>query len=271
MISIAYRYETHMHTNLSSACGKSKGSEYIPAFKDLGYDGIFITDHFYLGNTCISRSLPWDQWVDAYCRSFEEAKEAGDKAGLKVFFGWETSYEGEDFLIYGLDRRWLKAHPEIITWNQAEQYRQIHAAGGLVVQAHPFRERDYQWEVKIHPHHCDAFEVANCGNLPYMDALAYEYARKHRILMTSGSDLHNASQYLPASQYALMTEQPLNSEQDYVRLIQSGTGFSFSAPENRFRESRMSPYFPVYIYDKKGTRRKRGFRPFPGVPVAPAP
>ena len=42
-----------------------------------------------------------------FCRGYELAAEAGEKLGLKVFFGWEYADKGSDFLTYGLDKAWL--------------------------------------------------------------------------------------------------------------------------------------------------------------------
>ena len=42
-----YIYETHMHTNQASACGRSPGKDYIQKYMDAGYSGIIITDHFF--------------------------------------------------------------------------------------------------------------------------------------------------------------------------------------------------------------------------------
>ena len=48
-----YIYETHLHSCVASACGRSEPEEYIPYYKKLGYSGIFVTDHFFNGNTCM--------------------------------------------------------------------------------------------------------------------------------------------------------------------------------------------------------------------------
>ena len=50
-----YRYETHMHTSQASACAFSTGAEMARAYAAAGYTGIFITDHFFNGNSCITR------------------------------------------------------------------------------------------------------------------------------------------------------------------------------------------------------------------------
>ncbi|MCR4655014.1 MAG: PHP domain-containing protein [Lachnospiraceae bacterium] len=241
-----YKYETHLHTAGSSACGRARGTDYLEGYKALGYDGIFITEHFYLGNTCIPRSLPWDEWVDRFCRSYYETKERGDKTGISVFFGWESTYgTGEDFLIYGLKPEWLKKHPEIIRLTQEQQYELVHSEGGLVVQAHPFRERGYMDEIRLHPNHCDAWEIANSGNLPYMDLTAYEYASSHGMTMTCGSDIHTVERLKEDMVFAMVTDERLRSELDYVRIILSGRGFGMSFPKDRLSCEPKEPELPV--------------------------
>ena len=113
-----YRYETHLHTVESSACGATPGREYPAIFRDRGYDGIFITDHFFHGNTRPSRDLPWPDYVDAYMKGYEEAKKAGDAIGFKVFFGIEENFDGDEYLLYGVGREFLLAHPEIPHWTR---------------------------------------------------------------------------------------------------------------------------------------------------------
>lgn len=254
---MGYKYETHLHTSNSSKCGASDAREYIPYYKEMGYDGIFVTDHFYLGNTCVPRELPWEQWARKYCEAYRIAKEEGDKQGLKVFFGWETSYDAEDFLIYGLDEEWLVRHPDIITWNQKEQYEHIKADGGLVVQAHPFRERGYMTEIKLHPYHCDAWEIANCGNYPYQDILAYRYAKAHNMVMTAGSDIHRAHGSNNGTVFGVETEEPLNSEQDYVDLVLSGKGFKPHVPDGWLLNDFSEPKdFETFLFDQDNNKIK---------------
>ena len=265
---MGYKYETHLHTRTASACGKSLGSEYIAYYKAMGYDGIFVTDHFFNGNTCVQKDLPWEEWVKGYCAAYHEAKAEGDKQGLKVFFGWETSYAGEDFLIYGLDENWLLAHPDVRYWDQREQYEHIHADGGLVVQAHPYRERYYQTEVKLHPYHSDAWEVANGGNKPYQDVLAYDYAKAHGIIMTAGSDIHKVGATSCGACFGVITEKPICSEQDYVDMIFSGKGYTLNVAEGWFLNGKQNPWFEVYEYSKDYKRVRLPDEVYPGAPKA---
>lgn len=246
-----YRYEVHLHTKEASACSQVCGADYIPLYKAAGYDGIIVTDHFFRGNSAIDRSLPWEQWVDEYCKGYENAKAAGDAAGLKVFFGIEENFHGDEYLIYGIDKAWLRANPDIIHWQPHEMAEAVHKAGGLIVQAHPFRERGYLSAVNVHPHQVDAFEAFNFGNLPYMDAFASTYCREHGINMTSGGDVHHPN--TPAdSVCGMLFDKPLESIMDYVEAVKTGTGYTPMAPDDR-RVIQPDDCFhlPVYMFDEK--------------------
>ena len=109
-----YLYETHLHTREASACAKNSAQEMVQAAKDYGYAGIFVTNHAWYGNTSVDRSLPWEEWVHGFCAPFYTAKAYGDQIGLSVFFGYESCYQGTEFLIYGVDEEWLLTHPEYL-------------------------------------------------------------------------------------------------------------------------------------------------------------
>ena len=46
-----FKYETHCHTNEASKCARWSGEECVKHYKRLGYDGIFVTDHFFNGSS----------------------------------------------------------------------------------------------------------------------------------------------------------------------------------------------------------------------------
>ena len=159
-----YLYETHMHTCQGSACGTSTGAEHARFYKQQGYQGIFITDHFFGGNTAAPRTGKWKDRIDHYCSGFEDAWNEGQKIGLDVFFGIEQNFEGDEYLIFGLDKQYLLDHPEIEHWTRKEQFENVHAAGGCVIQAHPFRMRGYLNAIRVCDLYADGIEVANAGN-----------------------------------------------------------------------------------------------------------
>ena len=216
-----YLYETHLHTSPSSACGISRGSEYIKAYIDKGYTGIFVTDHFYNGNTGIPRDLPWREWVNNFCQGYEEAKNTGDKLGFDVFFGWEETFDlCDDYLIYGLDKNWLIEHPEARYWTRGEQYRAVKESGGCVVQAHPFRERHYIKKIVLSTGCVDAIEIGNSANhKESFDALARRYAEHLGLPFTAGSDVHDVQIVRDGDIFGIYLDKKLNSPADLVQAI----------------------------------------------------
>lgn len=249
---MSYLYETHLHTVQASACGKSKGADYISFYKEKGYHGIIVTDHFFNGNTCVPAHLSWEERVNLFCKGYEDARAKGKRHGLQVFFAWECRFGPDEFLVYGLDKEWLLAHPDILEWDHITHYEKIHEAGGLIVQAHPFRERDYLDKIELHPFQCDAWEVANAGNPACQDRLAYRYAKAHNIPMTAGSDIHKVGETNAGEIYGVAFDKPLTSVKDYVNRIKSGTGYHLHVPEGLLTLTPDKPNeLPVYLFDEK--------------------
>lgn len=234
----SFIYETHLHTDEGSACGRVPGKDYIAAYKELGYAGIFVTDHFFHGNTRVDRSLPWEEWVEGYCKGYEHAKEEGDKQGLQVFFGIEENFNGDEYLIYGLDKQWLKAHPQMIDWTHKELFDEVHKIGGTMIQAHPFRDRAYMNEILVHKYVSDGMEGYNHGNEAFMDCYASDFIRRNNILMTSGSDVHRLTD-VEHHRGGIVVSKRLESSLDYanrVRNVFKGNVLLVQDDEEAFRK-----------------------------------
>ncbi len=214
-----FRYETHLHTNEASACASASGAEQARRFKALGYDGIIVTDHFFNGNCAVKNFSSWEDRVEKFCRGFENAKAEGDKIGLKVFFGFEYSYFGADLLTYGLDKKWLMENTDISDMSLWQFYERVHASGGFIVHAHPFREAEYISEIKLLPQWVDGVEVFNCGNRSqkYNDRALW-YANEYDKPVTAGSDTHNLSDSRISG---ISTVKPLESIKDYIWAVKN--------------------------------------------------
>jgi len=229
---MSFLYEPHLHTSFASACARSKGSQYIRRYKELGYSGVIVTDHFYNGNTSVPLGLPWKEWVEQFCRGYEEAKNEGERQGLDVFFGWEETFDVcDDYLVYGLDRQWLLEHPEARNWTRGEQYKAVHAAGGCVVQAHPFRQHDYIKRVILSTGCVDAVEVANAtNNEQSYDALAMRYAKRLGLPMLAGFDMHDVKNLASGVTFGVYLKEKINSIGDFVNAVCNNgiAGISYS-------------------------------------------
>ena len=184
-----------------------------------------ITDHFFNGNTTVPRELPWAERVDLLCRGYEKAYEEGKRIGIDVFFGWEYSLEGTDFLTYGLDKQWLLDHPEVIDVDINEYCDLVHNYGGFIVHAHPFREADYIAMIRLLPRKVDAVETDNACRTDFENKLADQYADNYQLLKTAGSDNHiGRLDRFSGLQFA----KPPQNVEEMIRFIRAGKADLFS-------------------------------------------
>lgn len=225
-----YLYETHLHTSQASACARYSGAQMAKACKEAGYTGIIVTDHNWGGNTAVNRMLPWETWVTEFARGYEDAAETGKRIGLDVFFGYEAGYRGTEFLVYGLDRKFMLEHPELKTATVQEQFGLVHGGGGMVIHAHPFREAGYIPEIRLYPEYVDGVEGINAAhsnpasaghNNPAFDARAIAYAGEHGLPVTAGSDIHTTS--LLGGGMAF--RRKLGSVQDFIAAVKEGEDY----------------------------------------------
>ncbi len=244
-----YRYETHLHTSESSACGKATGAEQVHFLKAHGYQGLIVTDHFLNGNTRILKSLPWEEQIDLFCRGYEEAKKEGDKIDFDVFFGVEWNFNNDEFLLYGIDRQWLLAHPDMLSWSHTRLFEEINKIGGLMLQAHPFRIRSYVKDLRLYPYHVHGIEVTNAQNEAPYDNYARRYASYFSLAVTSGSDLHWSGE--PDRGFrGISTKQRMKSVFDYVDLIRNQKEYTLITSDDDIGlEDFVQITVPVMLFD----------------------
>ncbi len=192
-----YIYDTHVHTSECSACAHSTARETVRAYKAAGYSGIVLTNHFYRGNTRIDRSLSWPEFVKPYYDAYLEAKDEGDKLDFDVIFGIEE-YVGQhkEYLLYNIDLEFLLANPDMPNIDGEELAKRVHAAGGFVSFAHPYRFRESYMNAFFDPDFSlvDAVEVINACNKHEENEKALAAARERSLVFTYGSDTHSISQ-----------------------------------------------------------------------------
>ena len=229
-----YKYETHLHTLEASACSVSNAKDYIKPYIDASYSGIIVTDHFFGGNTAIDKNLDWKTRINLFCKGYEnavkEAKKLSDS--FSVFFGFEQTFSGDDYLIYGLDKEWLLKHPEVETMNHQELFTAVNYNHGLMVQAHPFRLRHYINAIHIHPRSIHAIEAFNGGNEERENKLAKLYAESYNFPITSGSDIHNSKNvndyiengFTSPHIGGMAFDTPLKDISDYIKRIKNHEG-----------------------------------------------
>ena len=62
-----------MHTSPVSRCAVANVFETVTFYKEAGYDGIFITNHFLDGNINIDAAVPYEEKIAFYASDYEEA------------------------------------------------------------------------------------------------------------------------------------------------------------------------------------------------------
>ncbi len=215
-----YKYEMHVHTCPCSGGGKDI-REHIDDLISKGYSGMVVTNHFYAGDNRIDRDLPWREFVDAYRQDYLYGLEYAKMVGFDLIFGLEENVGyGQEILLYGITPELIESHPELKRAS-AEKYAEVvHAAGGLVYQAHPYRARDYIR--KPFPLDCldllDGIEVYNAGNEPEWNETARIFAEEKGIACIAGSDGHTIGS---AGRAGIATRERIRCNDDLVRILKN--------------------------------------------------
>lgn len=220
-----YLWETHLHTAETSLCATDTAADMMAACHAAGYQGVVVTDHFLNGYSAARRAAPWPERIAAMTRGYRAARAAGDALGMVVLFGWEYTDQGADYLTYGLDEAFLLAHPALMSLTLEAYVDLVHAHGGFITQAHPYREADYlpdyvakRWDI------VDAIEVFNGShnrNERMWDDRALALAQAHDMIESAGSDAHCVADVGTAG---LLFPMPIQDAETFVAAMRARQG-----------------------------------------------
>lgn len=207
-----FKIDTHVHTAETSACAKTMAREAVRLYKESGYQGIIITDHYYKFYFETSVERIWERKIDQYLRGYYQASEEGSKQGLKVFMGMEIRFteNSNDYLVYGITEPFLKEHRELYTLGLKEFKKFAENENFIIIQAHPFRKN----MIVASPEDIHGVEIYN-GNCRHDSGneLALTYAKKHSLMMSSGSDFHEPEDL---ARGGMLFEQDINTMEDFL-------------------------------------------------------
>ena len=221
-----YRYETHLHSAPVSKCGSYSVRDNMEFYKRIGYDGIFLTNHFLDANIGGDRSRPYEEQIEFFFTDIEEGERLSNEIGIKFFWGVETSYLGSDFLVYGLSKEWYLAHPEIMSVSRKEMLTMMAEDGALIVHAHPFREASYIDHIRLYPYNVHAVEIDNCGNKDFQNDMARLYAEMYNLPFSAGSDNHIAGSISRLA--GVEFETPIRDIDDFINRVKAGEARPFT-------------------------------------------
>ena len=209
-----YKFELHAHTNPASGCSELSPAEMVERCKNAGASGVVVTNHA----VWWMREQPKEDWCAQYHKDFREAKEAGERLGIKVLLGFELHFpeNSNDYLLFGPDESFIPQAYEYIGGSQQEFYAACHGADVLILQAHPCRDGMQP----VDPAYLDGYEVFNMhpGHNSRV-ALAAKLHAQHGGVVIGGTDFHHRGH--EGSLFTCFAEMP-ETEKDLVRLLRSG-------------------------------------------------
>ena len=188
-----YKFETHAHTSEISGCGRLSAAQVLDLYKEKGFDGIVITDHYTENFFSGIKEQPWEEQIHAFLKGYYSALERGRAVGITVLPGTELRLKGcaNEYLLYGMDIEKFIKLPHMYEYS-IEQLREVTKKHDITLfQAHPFRKN----MIPISPELIDGVEVYNANlNHNSNNDKAEDYAVKNALLKLSGSDCHQAGE-----------------------------------------------------------------------------
>ena len=183
-----YKIELHAHTSPASPCGDAAPEELVRLYINAGFDGVVITNHF---SHAAFGDMSREAFVEAQIADYERACKAAQGTKLKIYLGVEVRFDenGNDYLLYGVDREILGKIYDYLDKGLAAFRMEVKLPESVFIQAHPFRDGcepadatmlDGVEVFNMHPHH-----NSRC-------ILASLYAKENGIpLTTAGTDFHH--------------------------------------------------------------------------------
>lgn len=225
-----FKYELHAHTSECDPYARLSAGELVRLYKDAGYDGIVITDHYL--DWFFTRWFPEElkdlthaQQIARWLKGYRAAKEEGLKMGFTVLPGAEVRFDGypNDYLVYGLQEDFFFSVPRLNELRDPDELLSLLPPDACVVQAHPFRDG---MAVET-PRGLFGLEVYNGGTDSFRNAIARQFACHYQLPMTSGSDVHDMHRLAKGG---IMTPVRIRTPQDLICVLRSGS-YSLIEPE----------------------------------------
>ena len=209
-----YKIELHCHSAGISTCSDIQAPDLIRYYKESGYQGLVITNHFY----------PWmprnqkayNKYKEDFIEEYEFLKRLGENSGIKVYLGMEIRFDenNNDYLLYGIDEDFVRELPrDFETFEEFVPYARDHE-DVIIIQAHPFRSGMVIKDSCL----LDGIEVYNLHpNHNSRVGLAAKYAEMEEFeICTCGTDFHHIGQH---GLSALLTKELPQDEKELVKCM----------------------------------------------------
>lgn len=209
-----YKYDLHTHTGPVSLCASIDPKELVEIYYKNGYNGIVLTDH-YSPMTFYKNIVSPQRHIEEYLKSYRMLKDyCGND--FTVLLGLELRHyaTANDYLIYGVEEDWLIKQGNMLLWNEKKMSEEVHNAGYLAYQAHPYRPFIRRCETEL----LDGIEVFNGHTDSASNLKAYHRAVKYNMPMISGSDFHSRKD---SPKGGIITDSVIKNNQQLLEILKN--------------------------------------------------
>lgn len=209
------KIELHAHSKEISSCGKLSVEELLELYRNAGYDGIVLTNHFNRETALRLSKENNGDFEEIFHSAYEKMALLGKNMAIQVFYGYEIRFDGSsnDYLVYGMDRETAKEYDTLFQMTPEKFGTLAKEKGFLFYQAHPFRKGMtivepsclFGMEVKnTHPRHDSRNDMASA------------WAEKFGLHKIGGSDCH---QKQDAAGSGIITEKEISTLEALVAVL----------------------------------------------------
>ena len=212
-----YKYELHSHTKETSQCAKISAKELVEKYKELGYSGIVITNHYSDLTFSLKEMLNKKLRTEHYLAGYREAKKY-ETEDFSVLLGIELRFflNGNDYLIYGVTEELVHKMPFLLPMYLKRTSDFFRKHGCVIIQAHPYRPYIYRAKAK----YLDGVEILNGKSTSEDNEKALKWAeRKNLKIKTAGSDCHRVT---GAGISGITTNEKIETNDDLLRILRNG-------------------------------------------------
>ena len=212
-----YKYEIHCHTKEVSRCAQISVEKLIEKYKEAGYSGIVLTDHYSPMTFDIPDFFSKKKAIDHYLRAWRIAKKYNDE-NFTVLLGMELRFYAtvNDYIIYGITEEMLYELPFLLSVYIKRASKMLRERGCLFLQAHPFRKLIS----RANPEYLDGVEVFNGKASEEENTNAEKWAEEiNTSVKISGSDCHRES---GVGYGGIITTEKIKNNEDLIRILKSG-------------------------------------------------
>ena len=211
---MSYKYELHCHCKEISPCGWLSAKETAKLYKEAGYDGMVMTDHF---RQDIIDTLPGENWKEkmtSLWNPYRELKVLYEGTGFFIGRGMEIRFANNenDILLYGFSEELLlEEGQDWVNLGLPAFFEKYHDEM-LIIQAHPNRWATTYQEPLIYLH---GIEIKNASprNENHNEISEQTVKENPWLIATAGSDCHREED---VGRSGISCENRIRTENDLI-------------------------------------------------------